>query len=132
LRARACVADVVRVAAREQDEIAAANVLDVRVSVYPKHEFALFDDVQAARIGEAGRESPRRSVRNDPFSAQADAPEQLRKQVVRLAICVEAERGVLKCWRIGRLLRSREQIGWRCWTICKISRRSGHGRCPFL
>ena len=49
--ARACVADVVRVAAREQDDIAAAYVLDVRVSVDPKHEFALFDDVQAAHIG---------------------------------------------------------------------------------
>ena len=88
---------MVRVAAREQDDIAAAYVLDVRVSVDPEHEFALFDDVQAADIGEADRESPQRSVRNDPFSAQTDAPEQLREQVVRLTICVEAERGFLKC-----------------------------------
>ena len=103
VRALACVADLVRVAAREQDDIAAAYVLDVRVSVDPKHQFAIFDDVQAADIGEADRESPQRSVHhNDPFSAQTDAPEQLREQVVRLTICVEAERGFLKRWRIGR------------------------------
>ena len=132
VRALACVADVVRVAAREQDDIAAAHVLDVRVAVDPEHEFALFDDVQAADIGEADRESPQRGVRNDPFSAQTDAPEQLREQVVRLAICVEAKRGILKCWRIGKLLRRSEQIGWRRWTIGKIFRRIGHGRCPFL
>ena len=71
---------MVRVAAREQDDIAAAYVLDVRVSVDPEREFARFDDVQAADIGEADRESPQRSVRNDPFSAQTDAPEQLREQ----------------------------------------------------
>jgi len=52
----------------------------VRVAVDPKHEFALFNDVQGADIGEADRESPQRSVRNDPFSAQTDAPEQLREQ----------------------------------------------------
>ena len=97
VRALTCVTDVVRVAAREQDDIAAAYVLDVRVSVDPEREFARFDDVQAADIGEADRESPQRSVRNDPFSAQTDAPEQLREQVVRLTICVEAERGFLKC-----------------------------------
>jgi sorbitol-specific phosphotransferase system component IIBC len=95
-RAVACVAQVVRVAAREQDDIAAAYVLDVRVSVDPEDEFALFDDVQAADIGKTNRESPQRSVRNDPFSAQADAPEQLREQVVRLTTCVEAERGFLE------------------------------------
>jgi hypothetical protein len=132
VRAVACVADVVRVAAREQDDIAAAYVLDVRVSVDPKHKFALFDDVQAADIGEADRESPRRSVRNDPFSAQPDAPEQLREQVVRPTICVETERSFLKRWRIGELLRRSEQIGGHRWTIGKISRRIGHGRCPFL
>jgi len=80
VRALACVADVVRVAAREQDDIAATHALDVRVAVDPKHEFALFNDVQGADIGEADRESPQRSVRNDPFSAQTDAPEQLREQ----------------------------------------------------
>ena len=96
VRAVAYVADVVRVAAREQHDIAAAYVLDVRVSVDPEHKFALFDDVQAADIGETNRESPQRSVRNDPFSAQADAPEQLREQVVRLTTCVEAERGFLE------------------------------------
>ena len=69
VRAVACVAEVVRVAAREQDDIAPAYVFDVRVSVDPKREFALFDDVQAADIGEADRESPQRRVRNDPFSA---------------------------------------------------------------
>jgi hypothetical protein len=132
VRALACVADVVRVAAREQDDIAAAYVLDVRVSVDPEREFALFEDVQAADIGEADRERPQRSVRNDPFSAQTDAPEQLREQVVRLTTCVEAERGFLKRWRIGKLLRRSEQIGWRRWTIGKMSRRIGHGRCPFL
>jgi hypothetical protein len=128
-RALACVADVVRVAAREQDDIAATHALDVRVAVDPKHEFALFNDVQGADIGEADRESPQRSVRNDPFSAQTDAPEQLREQVVRLAICVEAERGVLERWRIGKLSRRSEQIGWRRWTIGKMFRRSGH--CPY-
>jgi hypothetical protein len=132
VRALACVADVVRVAAREQDDIAAAYVLDVRASVDPEHEFALFDDVQAADIGEADRESPRRSVRSDSFSAQTDAPEQLREQVVRLTISTEAKRGFLKRWRIGKLLRRPEQIGSRRWTIGKIFRRFGHGRCPFL
>jgi hypothetical protein len=88
--------------------------------------------VQAADIGEADRERPQGSVRNDPFSAQTHAPQQLREQVVRLTICVEAERGFLKRWRIGKLLRRSEQIGWRRWTIGKMSRRFGHGRCPFL
>jgi hypothetical protein len=37
---------MVRVAAREQDGIAAAHVLDVRVAVDPKRELALFDEVQ--------------------------------------------------------------------------------------
>jgi hypothetical protein len=49
---------------------------------------------------------------------------------VRLTICVEAERGFLK--RIGKLLRRSEQFGWPRWTIGKMSRRIGHGRCPFL
>ena len=70
-----CVADVVRVAAREQDDIAATHALDVRVAVDPKHEFALFNDVQGAGIGKADRESAQRGVRDDPFSAQTDAPE---------------------------------------------------------
>ena len=125
-------AEVVRVAAREQDDIAAAHVLDVPVCVDPEHEFAGFDDVQAADIGEADREGPQRSVRHDPFSAQPDAPEQLREQVVRLAVGVEAEHGFLKRWRIGKLLRRLGQIGWRRWTIGKMSRRIGHGRCPSL
>jgi hypothetical protein len=120
---------VVRIAAWEQDDIAATHALDVRIAVDPKREFALFNDVQGADIGEADRESPQRSVRNDPFSAQTDAPEQLREQVVRLAICVEAERGVLERWRIGKLSRRSEQIGWRRWTIGKMFRRSGH--CPY-
>jgi hypothetical protein len=132
VRAVARVADVVRVAAREQDDIAAAYVFDVRVSVDPKHEFALIDDVQAADTGEADRERPRRSVCDDPFSAQPDAAEQLREQVVRPTICAEAERGFLRRWRIGKLLRRSEQIGWHPWTIGKVSRRIGHGRCPFL
>jgi uncharacterized protein (TIGR02118 family) len=123
---------VVRVAAREQDDIAATHALDVLVAVDLKHEFALFNDVQCADIGEADRESPQRSVRNDPFSAQTDAPEQLREQVVRLAICVEAERGVLEHWRIGKLSRRSEQIGWRRWTIGKMFRRSGHCLYAFL
>jgi hypothetical protein len=111
----ACVADVVRVAAREQDDIAATHALDVRVAVDPKHEFALFNDVQGADIGEADRESRPRRVRDDPFSAQTDAPEQLREQVVRLAMCVEAERGAFHRWTIG-----------------KMFRRSGHCPCAFL
>ena len=77
VRALACVADVVRVAAREQDDIAATHALDVRVAVDRKHEYALFNEVQGADIGEADRESLQRSVRDDPFSAQPDAPEQL-------------------------------------------------------
>src|SRR5438552_8298207 len=93
-----------------------------RVSVDPKHEFALFDDVQAADIGEADRESPQRSVRNDPFSAQTNAPEQLREQVVRLTICIEAERGVLERRRIGKLSRRPGQVGRRRWTIGKMFR----------
>jgi uncharacterized protein (TIGR02118 family) len=116
LRALACVADAVWVAAREQDDIAATHVLDVRVAVDPKHKFALFNDVQGADIGEADRESPLGRVRNDPFSAQTDAPEQLREQVVRLAIYAEAERGVLERWRIGKLWPRSEQIGWRRMT----------------
>ncbi len=132
VRALACVADVVRVAAREQDDIAATHALDVRVAVDPKHEFALFNDVQGANIGEADRESRQRSVRNDPFSAQTDAPKQLREQVVRLAMCVEAERGVLERWGIGKLSRRSEQIGWRRWTIGKMFRRSGHCFYAFL
>jgi hypothetical protein len=63
------VADVVPVAPREQDDIAAAHVLDARIAVDPQREFTLFDDVQAADIGEADREPPRGRVRGDPFSA---------------------------------------------------------------
>ena len=85
VRALAGVADVVRVAAREQDDVAAAHALRIRIAVDPEHEFALFHDVQGADTGEAGREGPLRGVRNDPFSAQADATEQFREQVVRLA-----------------------------------------------
>ena len=103
VRALARVGEVVRVAAREQDDIAAAHALETRVAVNPKHEFALFNEVQGAGIGEAGRESPLRSVRHDPFSAQTDAPEQLREQVVRLAMSVEAERGAPECWTIGKM-----------------------------
>jgi len=130
--AAARVGDVVRVAARDKDEITAAHALDARIAVNPKRELALFNDVQAANIGEADRESPRRSVRNDPFSAQTDAPEQLREQVVRAAIRAKAKLDVLTRWRIGKLSRRLEQIDWRRWTISKISRRSGHGRCLFL
>ena len=109
------VADVVRVAPREQDDIAAAHALDMRVAVDPEREFAFVDDVQGAGVGEADRERPRRSVRNDPFSAQTDTPQQLREQVVRLTGDVEAERGVLGSWTIG-----------------KIFRRNGHCPSQFL
>ncbi|HUD78453.1 MAG TPA: hypothetical protein VMR00_11430 [Streptosporangiaceae bacterium] len=102
------------------------------VAVDPKHEFALFNDVQGAAIGEADGESPRRSVRNDSFSAQSDAPQQLREQVVRLAGYVEAKRGVLGRWRIGTLSRRPEHIGWRRWTIGNLFRRSGHCLCESL
>jgi len=73
----ACVADVVRVAAREQDGIVATRALDVGVAVDLEREFALFNDVHGADIGEADREILRRSVSNDPFAVQTDAPEQL-------------------------------------------------------
>jgi hypothetical protein len=115
VRALAGVADVVRVAAREQDDVAAIHALDARIAVNPEREFAFFNDVQGADIGEADRESRPRSVRDDPFSAQPDAPEQFREQVVRLAKCAEAERGVLDRWTIG-----------------KMFRRSGHCPCTFL
>jgi hypothetical protein len=101
-------------------------VLDVRIAVDPKHEFAFFNDVQRADIGEADRDGPLRSVRNDPFSAQTDAPEQLREQVVRLAMYAEAERSVLHRRRIGKLSRRSEQVAGRRWTIGKMLRRSGH------
>jgi hypothetical protein len=45
---------------------------------------------------------------------------------------VEAERGVLERWRIGKLSRRSEQIVWRRWTIGKMFRRSGHCFCPFV
>jgi hypothetical protein len=53
------------------------------------------------------REGPRRSVGNDPFSAQTDAPQQLREHVVRLAIVAEAERGILERWTISKVFRRR-------------------------
>jgi hypothetical protein len=56
--ALAGIADLVRVAARKQDDVTATHVLDVRVAVDPKLEFTLFDDVQGADIREADRESP--------------------------------------------------------------------------
>jgi uncharacterized protein (TIGR02118 family) len=130
--ALACVAQVVRVAAREQDDIAATHVLDLRVAVDPKHEFAFFNDVEGADVGEADRDSLRRSVGNDPFSAQTDAPEQLREQVVRLAMYGEAERSVLDRWRIGKLSWRSEQVAGRRWTIGKMFRRSGHCLYRFL
>src|SRR4051812_28888701 len=111
-----------RVAAGEEDDIAAAYVLGRRVAVDPEHEFARFDDVQAADIGEADREGPRRSVRDDPFSAQPDAPEQLREQVVCLTAYVQAERSVPERWRIGKLWRRLEQVGGRRRTIGNMSR----------
>ena len=103
--ALACVADVVGVAAREQDDIAAAHALDVRVAVDPQRELAFVDDVQGADIGEADRKRPRRSVRNDPLSAQTDTPQQLREQIVRLTGDVEAESGGLERRRIGKIFR---------------------------
>jgi hypothetical protein len=96
---------VVRVAAREQDDIAATHLLDVRVVADPEHELALFNDVQGADIGEADGEGPWRSVGNDPFSAQPDAPQQLREQIVRLATKAEAERGILERWTISKVFR---------------------------
>ena len=92
---------MVRVAAREQDGIAATYALDARVAVEPKREFALVDDMQGAEIGEAHRESRRRGVRDGILALllETDAPEQLRKQVVRLAGGVEAGRGSLERWR---------------------------------
>jgi hypothetical protein len=47
-------------------------------------------------------------------------------------MCVEAERGDLERWRIGKLSRRSEQVGWCRWTIGKMFRRSGHCLYPFL
>jgi hypothetical protein len=105
VRLLACVADVVRIAARKQDDIAVTGSLDVRDAVDPKYDLALINDVQGADAGEANREFPQRTIRNDPFSIQADAPEQLREQVARLRIRVQAERRVLERKMIGKLSR---------------------------
>jgi hypothetical protein len=40
---------------REQDDVAGTHALGVRVAVDPEHEFALFNEVQGADIGEADR-----------------------------------------------------------------------------
>jgi hypothetical protein len=102
MRRLACVADMVRIAARKQDDIAVTRALGVRDAVDPKHDLALINDVQGADTGEADRERPQRTVRNDPFSTQTDAPEQLREQVARLTIRIEAERRVLERRMIGK------------------------------
>ena len=128
----ACVADVVRIAARKQDDIAVTRALDVRDAVDPKHDLALINDVQGADIGEADRERAQRAVRNDPFSIQTDAPEQLREQVARLTIRVGSGRRVLERRMTGKLLRRSGQTRWRRWTIGKDFRRSGHRCHPFL
>jgi hypothetical protein len=86
MRLLACVADVVRIAARKQDDIAVTRALDVRDAVDPQHDLAVINDVQGADAGEADRERPQRTVRNDPFSAQADALQHLREQVARRTI----------------------------------------------
>jgi hypothetical protein len=96
------VADVVRITARKQDDIAVTCEFDVRVAVDPKHDLALIDEVQGADTGEAGRERPQRTVCDDPFSTQTDAAEQLREQVARLTIRVQAERRVLGRRMIGK------------------------------
>jgi hypothetical protein len=108
------------------------RALDVRDAVDPKHDLALINDVQGADTGEADRKRPQRTIRNDPFSAQADAPEQLREQVARLTIRVGAERRIFKRRMIGKLSRRSEQIGWQRWTIGKVFRWSGHSCHPFL
>jgi hypothetical protein len=73
----ACVADAVRIAARKQDDVTVTRALDVRDAVDPKYDLALINDVQGADSGEADRERPQRTVRNDPFSTQTDVAEQL-------------------------------------------------------
>jgi hypothetical protein len=110
---------VVRIAPRKQDDITVTRALGVRDAVDPEHDLALINDVQGPDTGEAGRERPQRAVRNDPFSAQADAPEQLREQVARLMISFEARRRVLERRMIGKLSRRLEQAGWRRGTIGK-------------
>jgi hypothetical protein len=67
VRLLASVAEVVRIAARKQDDIAVTRALDVRDAVDPKHDLAPIHDVQGADTGEADRERPRRTIRNDPF-----------------------------------------------------------------
>ena len=132
MRLLAYVADVVRIAPRKQDDIALTRVLDMPDAVDPKHDRALINDMQGADTGEADRERPQRIIRNDPFSTQTDAPEQLREQVARLTIRVEAGRHVLGRRMIGKLPRRLGQTGWRRWTIGKVFRWSGHSCHPFL
>ncbi|HEX4829679.1 MAG TPA: hypothetical protein VH478_01125 [Trebonia sp.] len=62
-----------------------------------KGYFALVNDVQGASARETDRECLQRAVGDDPLAVQADAPEQLRKQVARL---------------IGKAWWRLEQIGW--------------------
>ena len=111
------------IAARKQDDIAVTRALDARDAVDPEHDLALINDVQGADTGEADRERPQRTVRNDPFSTQTDAPEQLREQVARLTIRVEAERRVLERKRIGELSWRSEQADGRRWTIGPCRKR---------
>jgi hypothetical protein len=132
VRPLACVGDVVRIAARKQDDIAVTRALDVRDAVDPEHNLALINDVQGADIGKADRERPQRAVRNDPFSMQADAPEQLREQVARPTMRVEAGGRAVERRRLGKLSRWLEQTGWRRWTIGKEFRWIGHSCDRFL
>jgi hypothetical protein len=108
------------------------RALDVRDAVDPKHNLALINDVQGTDTGEAHRERAQRTIRNDPFSVQADVPEQLREQIARRTIRVEAERCVLERKMIGKLSRRSEQTDWRRGTIGKVFRWSGHSYPPFL
>jgi hypothetical protein len=75
-------------------------------------------------VAASRRTCAQRTVRHDPFSTQTDALKQLREQVARLAIRVEAERRVLDRRMIGKLPRRPGQTDWRRWTIGKVFRWS--------
>jgi hypothetical protein len=123
----ACVDDVVRIAARKQDDITVTHALDMGDTINPEQDLALVNDVQRADAGEAHRERPQRAVRDDPFAVEADALQQFREQVARLIIPGQAGRAM-----IGKVLRRLRQPGWRHWTIGKDLRWNGHSCHPFL
>ena len=57
-----------RVAARKEDDVAAARALCSFVPVDLQPQLALFDDVQGSGTGEADREAGRRGVMDDALA----------------------------------------------------------------